>query len=275
MPIVKYPDYRSYERLRIQTNDTMMGLLVGSKLAAATLELTAGSSVTLSRMFPGVDHIRRFDHKADTAREVLSDAEPLLGAMAVPYVLGLQEDLFVSMLTLLNSEPTISVPDLDNTKTANMHGRFEAATNTVFDADDVELFSLVRVMRNTHIHNGGKASTRLADVTSGLSSVARTKWQDITGEPAPNYVEGDEVNLGLPELIAILAVSKRLSDKANEGLQTALPRPAWLRILKDDWLEASSGSKGNPEQRLRKIKGYARTYYTPLSFSDLEIASIS
>ncbi|BCW12151.1 hypothetical protein NtRootA4_32130 [Arthrobacter sp. NtRootA4] len=273
MPIVKYPDYRSYERLRIQTNDTMMGLLVGSKLAAVALEQTASREVTLSRMFPSVDHIRRFDHRVDTARDVLENAESLLGAMAVPYVLGLQEDLFVGMLNLLDQQPTITVQDLAGTKTANMHTRFENATSTTFEGDDVELFSLVRIMRNMQIHNGGKASEWLESTAAGLSGKAKDKWQDIAGVPAPSYAQGDEVSLSLPELIVILAVSKRLADKANFALQNTLSRPFWLQMLKDDWV-ASEPKKGNAEQQLKKLKGYARMFYEPLKFSEAEIESI-
>lgn len=194
--------------------------------------------------------------------------------MAVPYVLGLQEDLFISMLNLLDTQSTITVPDLAGTKTVNMHSRFEAAANIAFQPDDVELFNLVRVMRNTHIHNGGKANAWLEATTARLSSTAKGQWQDITGEPAPSYAEGDEVSLGLPELIVALAVSKRLADKANGGLQNALSRPTWLGILRSDWVASTPDSKGNPEQRLRKLKGYARVYYGPLKFSHDEIKSI-
>ena len=128
MRTANYPGYRIHEKQRVQANDTMMGLLVGSKLAAATLELTAGSTVTLSKMFPAVEHIRRFDHVADTARDVLSDAEPLLGVMAVPFVLGLHEDLIVGMLKMINAEAQMSVSELEKAKSANMHSKFQDST---------------------------------------------------------------------------------------------------------------------------------------------------
>lgn len=274
MRTINYPSYRSHEKQRIQTNDTMMGLLVGSKLAAATLELTAGSTVTLSKMFPTVEHIRRFDHLADTARDVLSDAEPLLGIMAVPFVIGLHEDLMVGMLKMLNAEANMRVPGLDGAKASNMHSKFESSTGAKFPLELTELFHLVRAMRNTHIHNGGRADNALRNRASTISGQAKTTWTQITGHAAPMFSSGDEVRLGLPELIGSLAVTKRLADEANIVLQTALARQTWLKILKEDWL-ASVAFKGNPQQRLKNLRGFARMYYPPLNFTKAEIESIA
>ncbi|MDR6507726.1 hypothetical protein [Arthrobacter oryzae] len=274
MRTINYPSYRSHEKQRIQTNDTMMGLLVGSKLAAATLELTAGSTVTLSKMFPTVEHIRRFDHVADTARDVLSDAEPLLGIMAVPFVLGLHEDLIVGMLKMVNAEANMRVPGLDGAKASNMHSKFESSTGAKFPPELTELFHLVRVMRNTHIHNGGRADNVLRNRASTISAQAKTTWTQITGHAAPIFSSGDDVRLGLPELIGSLAVTKRLADEANIVLQTALARQTWLKILKEDWL-TSVAFKGNPQQRLKSLGGFARMYYAPLNFTKTEIETIA
>lgn len=273
MRTVSYLSYRIHEHQRIQTNDTMMGLLVGSKLAAATLELTAGSAVTLSKMFPRVEHIRRFDHLTDKARAVLSDAEPLLGTMAVPFVMGLHEDLIVGMLKLINAEPNMRVPNLRNAKANNMHSMFEQASGVNFPGELTELFHLIRTMRNTHIHNGGRANAALQNQASGLSVHATATWKQITGEAAPLFSIGNEVRLGLPELIGCLAVTKRLAEAANVVLQTALRRQTWLGMLKADWT-ASVPPKGNPQQRLKNLTGYARVYYAPLSFTKAEIQAV-
>lgn len=270
MKTINYPSYRVHEKQRIQTNDTMMGLLVGSKLAAATLELTAGSTVTLSKMFPTVQHIRRFDHVADTARDVLADAEPLLGIMAVPFVIGLHEDLIVGMLKMINAEAKMSVPQLDKAQSSNMHTKFESSTGTAFTPELTELFHLVRLMRNTHIHNGGRADNRLQNYSSKVSAQGKAMWTQITGQAAPVFSSGDDVRLGLPELIGSLAVTKRLADEANIVLQTALARQTWLDILREDWL-ASVSPKGNPDQREKNLRGFARMYYAPLNFTAAEI----
>ncbi|MEZ2372941.1 hypothetical protein [Arthrobacter sp. RCC_34] len=273
MRTVSYLSYRIHEHQRVQANDTMMGLLVGSKLAAATLELTAGSAVTLSKMFPTVEHVRRFDHLTDKARAVLSDAEPLLGIMAVPFVIGLHEDLVVGMLKLINAEPNTRVPDLSNAKASNMHSKFERATGARFPGEVTELFHLIRIMRNAHIHNGGRANTALQNQVSGLSAPAIAMWKQITGEAAPHFTVGNEVRLGLPELICCLAVTKRLADAANIVLQTTLRRGRWLEMLKADWI-ASNPPKGNPQQRLKNLTGYARMYYAPLRFTKAEIQAV-
>lgn len=101
MRIVHYLEYREWQRQRVQTNDTMIGLLAGSKLASQTLMLTAGSKLLMSDIFPDIEHVRRIILTTGKAREVLEDAEQLLGILAVRRVMALQEDLMVGRLELL------------------------------------------------------------------------------------------------------------------------------------------------------------------------------
>lgn len=101
MKEVKYRQYRDYLQQRISTNDTMMGLLVGSKLASQTLTLTTGSRLRLKDIFPKVPHIERLNLTTEKAQDVLDNAEHLLGVLAVPQIMALHEDLMVGMLGLL------------------------------------------------------------------------------------------------------------------------------------------------------------------------------
>lgn len=269
--LVKYPHYRDHEQQRIQTNDTMMGLLAGSRLASQTLSLTEGSQLVLSQIFPAVPHIERFNLRTDRAREILDNAESLLGILAVPQVLALQEDLLRDMLTLLAADgPQWSNID-DNAKTANIHEKLSSATGVAFTPESVEIFHLVRVARNTHIHSGGRANQTLLNRISSASPAALGAWQEITGTIFPSYTLGQPVALGLSELIGILAVTKRLAEEANVALQDTLSRVGWADMVVTDWSRFAKA--GNPGQKLRQVVGAARRYYAPLCLTEDELAA--
>ena len=271
MRIVKYAQYQDHERQRIQTNDTMMGLLAGSKLAAQTLSLTSGSQLVLSQIFPAVEHIERFNLRTDKAREILDNAESLLGILAVPQVIALHEDLLRGMLDLVvEVDPTFG--DLmDGFKAANAHQRFETATRVRFDTESVELFHLVRVARNTHIHSGGRADRRLVNRIGATSGEAFAVWEKITGTTFPVYVEGEPVALGLFELIGILAIVKRLAEEANVALQSALPHEKWADMIVQEWIPQSR--PGNPGQKTRQVAGLARRNFAAIELTEADLAA--
>jgi hypothetical protein len=264
MTIVKYRRYRDYEHQRITTNDTMMGLLAGSKLASQTLMLTAGSRLLLSEIFPSVPHIKRFNLNTETAQNVLNNAEDLLGILAVPQVLALHEDLIKDMLKLLKQNgASISLGDIGM---SNIHDKFEDATDTSFPPATVELSQLVRMARNEHIHNGGKARPVLVDAIAATDPATLQVWEGITGTPFHTYQPNDPVHMGLSELIGILALTKHLAEEANQILQRALPTSAWADLAVQDWLV--EGKPGNPIQRFKRLQGVAKFYYKAISLSD-------
>lgn len=268
---VKYPRYREYERQRVTTNDTMMGLLAGSTLASQTLTLTAGSKLSLSQIFPRVPHIHRFNLTTDRAQEILNDAEGLLGILAVPQIMALHEDLLTGMLQMLEvSDPQLGRLSKD-AKNANIHETFQTATKIAFSAESLELFHLVRLARNAHIHNGGVANEYLAQTVAHCDAATLNTWQKITGTPFPTCHSGDQVHLGLPELIGILALTKRLAREANEALQRVLPAAAWADLAVEDWL--SDWKAGNPKQQLRRLRGLANMHYQAVAIEDHELVA--
>lgn len=269
MGIVHYLEYREHQRQRVRTNDTMMGLLAGSKLASQTLMLTAGSKLLMSDIFPGVEHVRRFNLTTDKAREVLGDAEELLGTLAVPQVIALQEDLMVGMLELLEKNVTGVGNISEGAKAANVHERFESATRKGFTPESLSLFHLIRKARNTHIHSGGKANPALVNAVNASDAKTLQVWSTVTKTPFRTYSLGDKVDLGLSELIGILAVTKRLAEEANSILQQALPKSTWADIAVIDWLETRK--PGDKNQQNKQLRGLAKFQYGPVNLSDQDL----
>lgn len=272
MKLVKYPEYTYAETERINTNDAVMGLLVGSKLASKTLESTESSTGTLSAMFPEVEHVHRFDMRADVARRVLEESEPLLGSMAVLYAFGLHEDLIRDMLAMLSRESGIQSFNASDVNSNQLHTKLAQITGHSSSPETLEIFDILRLMRNARIHNGGKARMKLSTDLANLSSGSAGLWLKITGEPAPSYQKDSKVKIGLPELILTLAVTKRLAEESNVALQSTISRSTWLEIFRAHFLDEVR-AVGNRNQLLRKCAGFARRHYAPLQFSTQELES--
>lgn len=268
---VRYPRFREYERQRVTTNDTMMGLLAGSKLASQTLTLTAGSKLSLSQIFPQVPHIQRFNLTTERAQEILSNAEGLLGILAVPQIMALHEDLMTGMLEMVEtSHPQLGRLSKD-AKNATIHETFQTATKSNFSAKSLELFHLVRLARNAHIHNGGIVGQYLADRVAQCDSATLETWKKITRTTFPLCHRGDKVHLGLSELIGILALTKRLAREANEALQHVLPSAVWADLVVEDWL--NDRKAGNSAQQLKRLRGLANMHYQAVAIPDRELVA--
>ncbi len=271
MAEVKYRQYRDYLGQRIATNDTVMGLLAGSKLASQTLAITAGSQLLLKDIFPQVPHIGRFNLRTGAAREVLEDAENLLGVLAVPQIMALHEDLISGMLVLLERSAPGSTKSNQRLNAENMHAKFEGAASMSFTPSTLALFQLVRMARNEYIHNGGKVGKYFAAELAAYDPASLQVWRDITGEAFPAYKVEDKVELRLPALIGTLAVTKRLAAEANEGLQQSLSPAVWADLVAEDWL--SPWIPGNDGQQKKRILGIARTYYDVVNIPEAELTA--
>ncbi|WP_426118656.1 hypothetical protein [Kocuria sp. LHG3120] len=253
----------------METNDTVMGLLAGSKLAAQTLKITEGSQLQLSKIFPRVEHIERFNLTTDHARIILENAETLLGTMAIPQILALHEDMMIDMLRMLELDNPSRGDLSKDAKSANVHERFMAATGIEFQEDVLKLFHLVRQARNTHIHEGRRADRRLVNGLNSTKRSALELWAMITKEEFPRYKVNDLVRLGLPELIGILALTKVLAEEANEALQSSISHQTWADTIVADW--KVDKRPGNPDQQFRQITGLTRREYSVLEIPEEEL----
>lgn len=261
--------YRKYDAQRIEANNAIMALLAGSKLAENVLNLTTGSSHRLAEIFPQVSNIERLNLKTSEAQTILASAENHVGGMAIPYVLSIHEDYIVGLCRLLAEVGRISKTKLKDVSPSNMHENLESAGPGRFGSDTLRLFHFLRLVRNAQIHYAGRVHPALAKYRADLSSTDETKWEQITGEKIGRFSEGGELGLSIFELIATLAISKRLAEEANELVQESLPRVNWLGVIVDDW--SSTPRVGNTSTKIRNASGFARFDYGPLAVTKHEI----
>jgi len=152
-----------------------------------------------------------------------------------------------------------------------MHETFAQCAQGSFSVESLELFHLVRTLRNSQIHEGGRVNDECSGARSSLTPSAISLWEYLTKEIIPAYAIGDAVDLRQPQLIACLAITNRLMDEANSMLQTVVPVTRWAEMAIGDAIAEGIDLVGNPDQRFRKLKAFARRYYGVISVPDADL----
>lgn len=248
----------------------MMALLAGSQLASHLLNLSTGSSRLLPEIYPLVPHIGRFNLTSEAANSILTSADVHLGAMAVPYTLGLHEDFMKTCLQLLQRAGAVSGAEIRRTGLAQHHALVADATGGSFDTVSAEQLTVLRLMRNCVIHAGGRASAELATSLEAWSPAAKKSWGNLGGRNPSGLKQGDRVLLGHAEMVIALAATKRLDRRANELLQLKVTRPMWAQIVVED-AQATEKSLLAAPDALRRIRGLARHHYGAVGLTEEEL----
>lgn len=280
-PWMEFPEFRQYEAVRQEANNAMMALLAGSKLAAHTLQLTAGSSRLLPEIFPGVEHVSYFNLRTDAATKLLADTGHHLGAVTVPYALAVHEDFVMTVLDLLSrfgyrrKAPGDTQDSTRNRVTAwNMHeslwmtlGRRLPPRGSVLA---LEQFHLLREMRNAQIHAGGTISARLSQEVTDITPEAATAWKALSRRAPTDVIATDPLRFTTFDIFAVFATTKTLGRTVNHLLRDSLPARQWAEICLEDYSALTSKSSGS-DQWMRGLIGHAAMNYAAGSVSEQDI----
>jgi hypothetical protein len=273
---VMYPAYRDYIETRTTVNSAMMALVAGSQIASHSLQLVRGSTRPLAELFPEVPHIGRFNLRSDQARDVLNNAEHHLASVALPYALSTHEDFVMESIETLKAERVPLVHDgaplRKQIKAWNMHPvLFESAGYTV-PPHLLEVFNLIREMRNCTAHNGGRADQKLLDCLNLMSQPAIDLWTRLAKQDPNNSVVNGRVVLTAEHVITAFAITKRLGREINRALAGGLPMTAWARTAVEDFAKETTKMKNSSGWR-RGLVGYTRRYYQALGLAEADLES--
>ena len=285
---VEFSAYRQYEATRQEANNAIMALLAGSKLAAHTLQLTAGSRSLLPDIFPGVEHINYFNLRTDVATELLIDSGHHLGAVAVPYALAVHEDFVMTTVDLLR-QFSIAVkapgrsrdPAKNPVKAWNMH---EALYMTLgapvpslgagqgVGSTALQGFHLLREMRNCHIHAGGvtAGSPRLAQAAADIGPLAAAEWERLARRSHLDVVADTRLRFTTFDIFAVFATTKTLGRELNALLRASLGADQWAQLCVQDYLGVSSKAVRS-DPWLRGLRGHADALYGAAAIPDGEL----
>lgn len=185
----------------------MIALIVSSQISARFLSSENEPSKLLPEIFPDVGHIGRAAWKPEHARSILAQAEDHIATMAVPYILAVHEGFIRECRTLVGLS--------QSTRAWELHETLSRHASSVFDSGSLCQFHVLREMRNSVIHNSGKAHQYLIDRVGDLTSSALQDWQKQTGFLPTGWQSGDDVHIRISDLIMALATTKVLAKEAN------------------------------------------------------------
>jgi len=276
VPEISFRAYRHYIDDRVEVNNAMMALLAGSRLAAEALRPLSGSGATLGELFPGVEHIERFNLRSEPARTLLCQADHHIASVAIPYALATHEEFVVQMNELLKSEGVTLITQGKPIKAWNMHEVLFASCSFALPSEWMQIFHVLRELRNAIIHGGGVVTSQLNTSIAVLEARARGRWAQMNLGQEPEALDDGTGRLALtPETVfTAFAATKRLGREINAALGSCLGSATWARMAVEDFAASTDKTRNSSSWR-RSPVGYARHNYAAASLSaeDLERAA--
>jgi hypothetical protein len=265
---IRYAAYRRFDAARIEANNAMVGLLIGTRLSAHLLESHAGASVLLPQIYPQVRGVDLLNRTVVDAQRQIATSEAHLAIMAIPFLQSVFEDLVNETALLCGLR---GFRPLGSERSQGLEGALsflERCSRAEFSTVHRELFTFLRHVRNEIIHGASLASARLDGEWSALHPDARARWVAVAGRP---YQLGGgasrRIVLEAPELTAALAVTKRMASEVCGHLSRVLLDRDWAELIADDY-----GANVRPLARrstlIRELRSFARREYGPVRPTD-------
>jgi hypothetical protein len=155
-----------------------------------------------------------------------------------------------------------------------MHDVLFNSSGYVIPGDLMESFHLLREMRNSTIHVGGKIQPGLTTRISAMGSNSTADWQRLSGQLPGAVVQTGQVTLIAEHIFTAFAITKSLGREINAALTSALPKSSWARIAVEDYQSVTSKIKNSAGWR-RSLVGYARQYYDSAKMTEVELEKAS
>lgn len=270
MAETNFPLYREQAASRISANNAMMAILAGSRLASHTLKLTEGSALQLGKIFPGVQHIERFNLTTESAGSILRSADGHIAAVAIPYALATHEAFVLDLLDLASAELGVSRPSV---KAWNMHEKFFEVCSFKAPDEDLEIFHTLRELRNCIIHSHGfDKQGRLHGKIQDMGAAANSEWERLNlGVKAEDLLDTTGmIHLDVTHIFSAFAISKSLARKMNEALTQGLSRETWARVSIQDFASNTKKLKNSSAWR-RAALGYVKMHYGPTNLTEQDV----
>lgn len=268
---VRFPAYRSYLEVRTLANDNFMALLAGSEIAREALA-AADPNALLPQAFPLAVTAPRMNQPVAQVDRLLADASTVIARVAIPQVLTVYAVYLSDSINLLRDLGLDEDPhDPEETHLRVLHSRIEGSTEGTLPKADIELFELLRVVRNRLEHQGGTPGSKLDPRWKQASAEAKAEWCRLAQRPFSDVIPRPAtkpMQLGLGELIATLAITHRLAHRVNAILVEHVAEDVWADTVVEDYGDLNRRKARDPNRSLRRVKGLARRWYQPLGLTD-------
>lgn len=273
--VVNFPAYRNFKQARIEANDAMLALLLSNRLTVAQLRSIPNESAMLPSLYEEVKDVNKLNRKVTDAVQIIESSEHHLARMAIPYVLSSYSSFLVDVAKMLHANGyrprTVDAPeDLSKMSLDIAHDYISECCDESFDPDHLAIFQLSRRIRNRLIHYGGWAGSNID--YHNISPRAKKIWQNYARRPLSDAIVDGQLLLRDSEVIAVLAICKRLAEDANMMVTKRIAdKGYWARIVINDYRETNPDAFKRNDILLSSLHGYASNMYKSLELSKEDI----
>lgn len=271
---IRYPAFRRFNEARIDANNSMVGMLVGSRLSGHMLKAHSGARVLLPEIYPEVQGVDLLNRTVEDAQLQLERSEGHLATMALPFLQAVFEDFAESSADHLAARDHVKSPSERSQGLPGTLRFIERASGSFFSEEHRELFAFLRRVRNSIIHDGSRALPALDRLWATLPAPARQRWIGVTGRA---YLSGGDAQgkilFQAPELILALAVTKQMAAEICGHLFQALVDPDWAEIILDDYTN-NVRALTRRSTLVRELRSFARREYGPAAPGDAALRSV-
>ncbi|MGD9796868.1 MAG: hypothetical protein AB7H43_08245 [Acidimicrobiia bacterium] len=268
---IRYPAFRRFDAARIEANNAMVGLLIGTRLSAHLLDSHAGALVLLPQIYPQVRGVDLLNRTVADAQTQISLSEAHLSTMAIPFLQSVFEDLATETARLCGLRGFAPLPSERGQGLEGTLVFLERCSRSEFSAVHRHLFTFLRHIRNQIIHGGSMSSALLDTEWSGLPADAKARWVAVARRP---YQMGGDASgrivLEAPELTAALAIGKRMAVEVSGHLGRVLLDRDWAEVVADDY-DATVRPLTRRSTLVRELRSFARREYGPVQPTDASL----
>lgn len=178
-----HPGFRDFRLWWTQCNDTLMACFIALRLSAGQLEPLRSDKSLLSKLFPDVKEVGRFDVTPARALTKMGEAERSVALTAILLALSVYQDFLVSACRLLQRDGRVDANvDVGSCDSARL-GDLLASVGINVEPTDVGLLDLIRRMSNRILHQAAKGTDKLDETWSALPERTRKAWLRLGRPP--------------------------------------------------------------------------------------------
>lgn len=261
-PAVLDRNFMEFWTKRTHVNQSIAALLFAQRMARHEIETMRPHLKTLliREIYP--EHVagRNFNYTLSAASEQLAHADDFLFDVGLVSCQPLYETYLKSVCDLVSVSAGVPC------NAGDIPRRHRWLTNRGLDltGPQLELFDLLRMARNKHVHEGGASTTALENARGSLSDDALSTWKRAAKRGFPAMPAGETIPSGSFNPVATVYAIGNMGVKLNNALVASeiVTRDVWADIAVADYrADAPGGWATNRDGRISKVRGYGDFYF--------------
>jgi hypothetical protein len=258
---IAYPAWRRWEDRRIRTDDAVMALFAGLRVARAELDVRSSGKedVLVSTLYADseLEYRNAFRVTVSDAKarwraglEELARATVLLGVASL-------DDLLGATITLTRECgcDSTSAGEVETGVSAKLRHVVQHAELPI-PSGTVKLHDLLLSIRHSVTHYGAQQRV-VRRAWEALSAVERQWWSEAAGRALTLTSDTDELVMDDREVLATFKTLDRVAVDVNLGLRGRVPESEWAKQVVAEFRALAPTKAGDPARNVGAVVRHA------------------